>query len=116
MNWRAARWTIATHHSDTYYPCWTDSYSSQGLSGIAEALAEIGHPDGARLVKEAKDYREDILDVMRRTRNSDPGAAPIPSDSIGRRRGLSLPPELWPIWIPDSWTRLAKLLSSWKTT
>lgn len=62
----------------TYYPCWTDSYSSQGLTFVGEALAEIGHPDGARLLKEAKDYREDILEVMRRTRNSDPGAAPYP--------------------------------------
>jgi hypothetical protein len=63
---------------NTYYPCWTDGYSSQGLSSFAEALAEIGHPEGVRLVKEAKDYREDIFEVMRRTRNSDPGAAPYP--------------------------------------
>jgi hypothetical protein len=63
---------------NTYYPCWTDSYSSQGLSSFAQALAEIGHPEAVRLVKEAKDYREDILEVMRRTRNSDPGAAPYP--------------------------------------
>jgi hypothetical protein len=63
---------------NTYYPCWTDSYSSQGLSGIAQALAEIGHPEAVRLVKEAEDYREDILEVMRRTRNSDPAVAPYP--------------------------------------
>lgn len=63
---------------DTYYPCFTDSYSSQGLSSIAEALAEIGHPQGTRLVKEAKAYREDILEVMRRTRTTDANAAPYP--------------------------------------
>jgi hypothetical protein len=63
---------------DTYYPCFTDSYSSQGLSGIAEALADIGHPEGVRLVKEAKAYREDILEVMRRTRTTDPGLPPYP--------------------------------------
>ncbi len=63
---------------DTYYPCFTDSYSSQGLSGIAEALADIGHPEGARLVKEAKAYRDDILEVMRRTRTTDSGSPPYP--------------------------------------
>ncbi len=62
----------------TYYPCWTDSYSSQGLSGIAEVLAEIGHREGSRLVTEARDYREDILEVMRRTRCLDPSSAPYP--------------------------------------
>lgn len=63
---------------DTYYPCFTDSYSSQGLSGIAEALAEIAHPQSDRLVKEAKAYRDDILEVMNRTRTTDPGGPPYP--------------------------------------
>jgi hypothetical protein len=63
---------------DTYYPCFTDSYSSQGLSSIAEALADIGHPEGVRLVKEAKAYRDDILEVMRRTRTTDPELPPYP--------------------------------------
>ena len=63
---------------DTYYPCFTDSYSSQGLSSIAEALADIGHPEGGRLVKEAKAYREDILEVMRRTHATDPELPPYP--------------------------------------
>jgi hypothetical protein len=63
---------------DTYYPCFTDSYSSQGLSSIAEALADIGHPEGGRLVKEAKAYREDILEVMRQTHATDPALPPYP--------------------------------------
>ncbi|HEX4424146.1 MAG TPA: hypothetical protein VH079_02020 [Terriglobales bacterium] len=63
---------------DTYYPCFTDSYSSQGLSGIAEALEEIAHPDSARLLEEAKAYRDDILEVMRRTRATDPNGPPYP--------------------------------------
>ncbi len=62
----------------TYYPCWTDSYSSQGLSRVAEALAEIGHPEGIRLIKEAEDYRRDILEVMRRAYNEDPNLPPYP--------------------------------------
>jgi len=63
---------------DTYYPCWTDSYSSQGLSSVADAFAEIGHPEGTRLLREAQAYRDDVLEVMRRTRTSDPGLAPYP--------------------------------------
>jgi hypothetical protein len=63
---------------DTYYPCFTDGYSSLGLSNIAAALAEIGHPDGARLVEEARAYREDILEVMRRTRTTEPNLPPYP--------------------------------------
>jgi hypothetical protein len=63
---------------DTYYPCFTDSYSSQGLSGIAEALAEIAHPQGPRLVEEAKAYRDDVLEVMKRTRATDPNGPPYP--------------------------------------
>ena len=63
---------------DTYYPCWTDSYSSQGLTAVAEALAEIGHPEGERLLMEAKVYRDDILEVMRRTRMTAPNLPPYP--------------------------------------
>lgn len=63
---------------DTYYPCFTDSYSSQGLSSIAAALADMGHSDGARLVREAQAYRDDVLEVMRRTRTADPNFPPYP--------------------------------------
>jgi hypothetical protein len=63
---------------DTYYPCFTDAYSSQGLSSIAEALADIGHPEGTRLVKEAEAYRDDILEVMRQSRSEDPALPPYP--------------------------------------
>jgi len=62
----------------TYYPCFTDSYSSQGLSSIAEALAEIAHPQSSRLMKEAEAYRGDILEVMSRTRTTDQNGPPYP--------------------------------------
>ena len=63
---------------DTYYPCWTDSYSSQGLTSIAEALSDVGHADAPRLLSEARAYREDILEVMRRTRTSADDLPPYP--------------------------------------
>ena len=70
----------------TYYPCWTDSYSCHGLERAAEALAEIGHPEAQRLLKEAANYREDILEVMRRTRQTDPSLPPYP-ERLGRPPG-----------------------------
>ena len=63
---------------DTYYPCFTDGYSSQGLSCLAEALAEIDHLEAGRLVEEAKAYRDDILEVMRRSRTAGPDQPPYP--------------------------------------
>jgi hypothetical protein len=62
----------------THYLCWTDAYSYQGLERAAEALAEIGHPEAQRLLKEAANYREDILEVMRRTRQTGPSQPPYP--------------------------------------
>jgi hypothetical protein len=62
----------------TYYPGWTDGYTYRGFSRIAKALAEIGHPEGGRLTKEAEKYRQDILEVMRRTRQTDPSLPPYP--------------------------------------
>ena len=62
----------------TYHPCWTDSYSWQGLERAAEALADIDHPEGKRLVEEAEAYRRDIQEVMRRTRILDRGLPPYP--------------------------------------
>ena len=70
----------------TYYPCWTDSYSCHGLERAAEALAEIGHPEAPRLLQEAANYREDILEVMRRTRQTDPSLPPYP-ERLGRPPG-----------------------------
>ncbi len=63
---------------DTYYPAWTDSYSSRGLSSFARALEDIQHPDAERIILEADLYREDICEVMRRTRDSNAGTSPYP--------------------------------------
>jgi hypothetical protein len=60
------------------YNLFTDAYSYQGLQLAAAALNDIGNPDGARLLKEAALYREDILEVMRRTKRTAPGASPYP--------------------------------------
>jgi hypothetical protein len=68
----------AKYDNPTYYPCWTDGYSYQGLERAAEALVEIGHPEAQRLLKEAANYREDVLEVMRRTRQTDPNLPPYP--------------------------------------
>jgi len=62
----------------THHPCWTDSYSWQGLACAAAALADIGHPEGKSLVEEADAYRRDILEVLRRTRNDDLCRPPYP--------------------------------------
>jgi hypothetical protein len=43
-----------------YYLCVSDGYTYQGFRRIAEALVEIHHPDGARLLEEAEDYGRDI--------------------------------------------------------
>jgi hypothetical protein len=62
----------------TYYLGWTDGYTYQGLQRAAEALADIGHPEAPRLLQEAASYREDILEVMRRTRQREPVQPPYP--------------------------------------
>lgn len=62
----------------SYYFCFTDGYTCQGLKRIAQALADIGHPEGQRLLGEAKEYHEDILEVMRRTRQANPDLPPYP--------------------------------------
>lgn len=62
----------------TYHPCWTDSYSCQGLACAAAALADIGHPEGTDLVAEANSYRQDLVAVLRKTRNLDPASPPYP--------------------------------------
>ena len=53
-----------------YYPCCTDGFTYQGFARIAEALVDMGHPEAPRLLKEAESYREDILEVLRRTRQT----------------------------------------------
>jgi hypothetical protein len=61
-----------------YYPCCTDGFTYQGFARIAEALADMGHPEGPRMRKEAEGYREDILEVLRRTRQTNPELPPYP--------------------------------------
>lgn len=62
----------------SYYFCFTDGYTYQGLNRIAQALEDIKHPEGQRLLKEAEGYRQDILEVMRRTRQTNPDLPPYP--------------------------------------
>jgi hypothetical protein len=47
--------------TDFYYWLSTNALTSRGLTAAAEALAEAGHPQGERLVREAKAYRDDLL-------------------------------------------------------
>jgi len=47
--------------TDFCYWLTTNCLTYRGLEAAAEALADIGHPDGARLAREAKAYREDLL-------------------------------------------------------
>jgi hypothetical protein len=74
--------TDATQKGD-YYLGISDGYTYQGFQRIAESLADIGHPEGARLLKEAESYRQDILEVMRRGRKTDPNAPPYPEHLYG---------------------------------
>jgi len=66
-----------------YYVGISDSYTYQGLHRIAQALADIGHPEGTRLLKEAESYRQDILEVMRRVRKTGPDMPPYPEHLYG---------------------------------
>jgi len=68
---------------DKYFYCMTDGYTFQGFQCIAAALADAGHPEGPRLVREAESYRQDILEAMRRVRNSDPHLPPYPEEIHG---------------------------------
>ena len=61
----------------------TDGWSWLGLQRAAEALSDIGHPDGRRLLAEAASYRADILEVMRRKRQTDPALPPYPERVYG---------------------------------
>ena len=74
--------TDASQKGD-YYVCCTDGFTYQGLARIAEALADMGHPEGPRLRKEADSYREDILEVLRRTRQTNPELPPYPERLYG---------------------------------
>ncbi|UCH33860.1 MAG: hypothetical protein JSV65_15045, partial [Armatimonadota bacterium] len=47
--------------TDYYYWLSTNALTSRGLTAAAQVLADVGHPDGERLVREAASYREDLL-------------------------------------------------------
>lgn len=66
-----------------YYICNTDGYTYQGLKRVAEALADIEHPDGERLLREAESYRQDIMEAMRLLRTTDPNLPPYPERLYG---------------------------------
>jgi hypothetical protein len=68
---------------DEHFYCWTDGYTYLGFARIAEALVDAGHPEGPRLEREAASYRQDILEAMRRVRNTDPGLPPYPEKLRG---------------------------------
>ncbi len=68
----------------SYGYAFTDGWTCLGLQRAAEALADAGHPDGPRLLKEAADYRADILEVMRKLRQTDPSRTPYPERVYGR--------------------------------
>jgi hypothetical protein len=72
-----------TSQKGDYYPCCTDGFTYQGFARIAEALVDMGHPEGPRLLKEAESYREDILEVLRRTRQTNPDLPPYPERLYG---------------------------------
>jgi hypothetical protein len=60
------------------YNLFTDAYTYEGLQLAASALNDIGSPDGKRFLDQAAAYRADILEVMRRTKRTDPNASPYP--------------------------------------
>jgi hypothetical protein len=68
---------------DKYFFCMTDGYTFLGFERIAAALTDAQHPEGPRLVREAESYRHDILEAMRRVRNSDPNLPPYPEELYG---------------------------------
>ncbi len=49
-----------------------NAWAYGGLRDLAAVLADIGHPEAARLQREAEAYREDILASVRRARSESP--------------------------------------------
>ncbi len=45
----------------------TNAYYYVGMRTVANALAEIGHPEASRIAKDAEDYRQDILESIKET-------------------------------------------------
>ena len=57
------------------YRFFADALYYAGLSQAAGALAEVSHPDAARLLKQADDYRRDVLRAYHWTRARSPVVA-----------------------------------------
>ena len=68
---------------NSFFFCMTDGYTYHGFERIAAALADAGHAEGPRLVREAGNYRQDIVEAMRRVRNNDPNMPPYPEELHG---------------------------------
>jgi len=68
----------------SYAYAFTDSWTWLGLRRAAEALTDAGIPEGRHFLKEAAAYRADILEVMRRKRQTDPTLPPYPERVYGR--------------------------------
>jgi hypothetical protein len=50
----------------------TNAYNHLGLLAVGEALRDIGHPEAARILREAEEYRADILASVRETTAASP--------------------------------------------
>ena len=54
------------------YRFFNDAQYCTGLEAAARALADVGHPDAAKLLEEAKAYREDLVRAFRWTQARSP--------------------------------------------
>ncbi len=57
---------------EVYNYTFSDSFTWLGMSEMAKAFTEAGRPEAERLTREAEEYRQCILDVMRRVEHIDP--------------------------------------------
>jgi len=68
---------------DFWYWLSTNSFTWWGLANAAAALKDFGHPEAATLVKEAEDYRQDLLRAY--------GEAAVRSPLVRLRDGTYVP-------------------------
>jgi hypothetical protein len=78
-----------------YHYCFSDGTTWRGMADMAVAFREAGLPDANRLVREADEYRQCILDVLHRVEYTDPdtGLLSIPNTVYyrqGERGGVWL--------------------------
>ncbi|MDI4647465.1 hypothetical protein [Cohnella hashimotonis] len=70
---------------DKGYFFFSDVTTWRGLSGMAAALGEIGHPEGSRYAREADDYRTCIRDAIERGTETDAdGVRWMPNEAYTR--------------------------------